>query len=164
MSIKAVDKKYTTVIQIKNLTIAQSIALEDMMHTWETLGNVGGSRWTSFFADGDGNFHPKILYNGTRPRKTDLLDEEIFWKGNQYKIDSDAIAWKLIDNVVIETKEANRFGILRILLYTILNGIQSIVKKISYEIKRQRRLGQSSLIASTDASTKKFHEYGKNDG
>lgn len=157
MNIKPIDKKYTAIIHIKNLTIAQSLALEDMMCTWETLGNVGASRWTSFFADGDGNFHPKILFNGSSPRKTDLLNEDQTWGGSEYKIDFDVIAWKLRDNEPMEKKEAKRFGFLRILLYTVINGIRSIIRQISFEIKLERRFRQGSEGRSTATSTKNFN-------
>jgi len=85
-------------IEIDNLTKAQKIALEDMLATWMFLGNIGSSRWTSFFADGDGNFRPKILVNGEKPKYTDLIDEKMKWptgRHGSYGIDFDWIAWKL---------------------------------------------------------------------
>lgn len=106
--------KITVHIKIKNLTIAQSIALEDMLATWQQLGGLGASRWTSFFADGDGNFHPKVLYNGHKPNKTELLDEDDVWKGSDYRIDFDSIAWKLHDRedvVILESKKAKWFRV-----------------------------------------------------
>jgi len=143
------DKKYTTVIRIKNLTLSQSIALEDMMRTWEYLGNVGASRWTSFFADGDGNFRPKILYNGFAPRNTKLLDEDQTWKGNEYRIDFDSIAWKLHDNESIVIAEKKRFGFLRTLFGTLFANIQLIIKEISREIDRQKNWNYKGMVSYT---------------
>ena len=61
-------------IEIENLTEAQAIALEDMLATWEWLGGAGASRWTAFFADGDGNFRPKITVDGHKPEKTKIIN------------------------------------------------------------------------------------------
>lgn len=85
-------------IEIDNLTEPQKIALEDMLATWEYLGGMGASRWTGFFADGDGNFRPKILIDGSKPMMTDLIPELSKWpKGfnGEYRIDFDSIAWQL---------------------------------------------------------------------
>lgn len=85
-------------VEIDNLTEPQAIALEDMFATWHSLGSMGSSRWTAFYADGDGNFHPKITVNGRKPQITDLISRDRVWpKGHNgdYKIDFDAIAWKL---------------------------------------------------------------------
>jgi hypothetical protein len=87
-------------VKIKNVTEAQAIALEDMFRTWVQLGNIGGSRWTSFFADGDGNFRPQIEVNG---RDAQFAPEELIsdkqraemWKDGDYRIDFDSIAWRL---------------------------------------------------------------------
>ena len=85
-------------IQIENLTEAQAIAIEDMMRTWQVLGSWGSSRWTAFYADGDGNFRPKITVNGKPAEFTKLLPRNHFWPqgdGGDYRIDFDSIAWKL---------------------------------------------------------------------
>lgn len=79
-------------IVIDNLTCAQAIALEDMLAAWEWLGSIGASRWTAFYADGDGNFRPKITVDGSRPRFTPLLIDAERWKGDEYRIDFDTIA------------------------------------------------------------------------
>lgn len=68
------DKNISMIIEITNLTIAQKMAIEDMLSYWILLGSVGSSRWTSFFADGDGNFKPKITVNGNDP---EFVDENI---------------------------------------------------------------------------------------
>ena len=93
-------KKTKIIIEIDNITEAQSIALQDLFATWVSLGNMGSSRWTSFFADGDGNFRPEIKVNGEKAKyaaKDIITDEKRkeLWKGNEYKIDFDFIAWKI---------------------------------------------------------------------
>jgi hypothetical protein len=85
-------------VEIQNITDAQAIALEDMFMTWVYLGKLGASRWTSFYADGDGNFRPKINVNGKEAEFSLLIDEEMrnkMWEGHEYKIDFDTISWKL---------------------------------------------------------------------
>lgn len=89
-----------TVIEIDNLTEAQQIALEDMLACWRELGSIGSSRWTKFYADGDGNFHPMITIDGHKPVSTKLIDNKLKWpegSGGHYQIDFDWIAWKLIE-------------------------------------------------------------------
>lgn len=138
------DKKFTAVVCIRNLSIPQSIALEDMFATWQALGSVGSSRWTSFFADGDGDFRPKILYNGQVPKITHLIDEDEKWRGSEYKIDYDAIGWMLHNNGEIRITEAKKFNVFRILFgtirfclkYTIID-IKSHIR--SYKIRKSRR-------------------------
>ena len=104
-------------ISIDNITEAQKIAIEDMLATWIQLGKLGSSRWTSFYADGDGNFRPDIKINDKQPEFTKLIDRDNFWKNikiaegklkdnkhkndikwydaQSYMIDFDAIAWML---------------------------------------------------------------------
>ena len=82
-------------IEINNLTPAQAIALEDMLATWAHLGSLGSSRWTAFFADGDGTFRPKIKVDGRKPEFTTLMKREEKWHGEEYRIDFDTIAWRL---------------------------------------------------------------------
>ena len=99
--------KRTLTVVIENVTESQEIALNDLFATWQSLGSMGSSRWTAFFADGDGDFRPKITVNGEKAKFTDLLDRKLMWKsddivassfarGNDaYKIDFDWIGWKL---------------------------------------------------------------------
>jgi hypothetical protein len=85
-------------IEIENLTEAQQIALEDLLATWVQLGRIGSSRWTNFYADGDGNFKPKITVDGHEAQLTDLLSHEQKWptgSSGSCQIDFDWIAWKL---------------------------------------------------------------------
>src|SRR5271157_341357 len=92
--------KRKIVVEIDNLTEAQEIALHDLFATWQQLGSWGSSRDTTFFADGDGDFRPKITVNGEKPKFTDLLPRDQFWKtghGGDYRIDFDWIGWKLAE-------------------------------------------------------------------
>lgn len=68
------ETKKTLKIEIENLTESQAIALEDMLATWQWLGSSGASRWTAFYADGDGNFQPKITIDGRKPEKTSVIN------------------------------------------------------------------------------------------
>src|SRR5579863_7579919 len=99
--------KRTLTVVIENVTEAQEIALNDLFATWQMLGNLGSSRWTAFFADGDGDFRPRITVNGEKAKFTDLINRETPWtedstvagafaqREGAYKIDFDWIGWKL---------------------------------------------------------------------
>jgi hypothetical protein len=97
--------KRTLTVTIENVTEAQEIALNDLFATWQMLGGLGSSRWTAFYADGDGDFRPKITVNGEKAKFTDLLDRKQMWNPDSivaasferdaYKIDFDWIGWKL---------------------------------------------------------------------
>ena len=85
-------------IKIDNLTGPQAKAIEDLLHQWVALGNLGSSRWTAFFADGDGNFQPKIKVNGKRPKfsgkgRWETLTFKYGSPDEFYIIDFDWIAW-----------------------------------------------------------------------
>jgi hypothetical protein len=85
-------------IEISNITKAQAIALEDMFRTWVVLGKIGSSKWTSFYADGDGNFRPNIKVDGKYAEYSSLINEEMrnkMWEKGEYRIDYDMIGWKL---------------------------------------------------------------------
>lgn len=101
-------EKRTLNVVIENVTEAQEIALNDLFATWMTLGNWGSSRWTAFYADGDGDFHPKITVNGEKAKYTELVPRERMWPGGhhhdgkidahgEYRIDFDWIGWKLAE-------------------------------------------------------------------
>jgi hypothetical protein len=98
--------KKTLTVVIENVTEAQEIALNDLFATWQRLGSIGSSRWTAFFADGDGDFRPKITVNGQPAKFTTLIDRKQMWAkdsvvagsfetGDAYFIDFDWIGWKL---------------------------------------------------------------------
>lgn len=100
----------TMTIELSNLTEPQKLAIEDMMRTWVSFGSMGCSRWTAFYADGDGNFRPKITVDGKKPEYCKLIDRKrlnckvsVESKPDsksilEYAIDFDMIAWKLRDN------------------------------------------------------------------
>jgi hypothetical protein len=107
------------VVEFNNLTEAQALALEDLFAVWKMLSGMGGSRWTAFMADGDGNFHPSIKVNGRDPHT--FGDAKKRWHvafyrskgipkstsnpgvepgsvqslGETYLLDFDEIAWRL---------------------------------------------------------------------
>ena len=93
-------EKRTMLIEIAGVTEAQSAAIEDMLATWVQLGGLGASRWTAFFADGDGDFHPRISVNGQKAAMTPHLTKEQRWgrctlTEEIYSVDYDRIAWAL---------------------------------------------------------------------
>lgn len=92
-------------IEIDNLTEAQEIALNDLFATWQQLGSWGSSRDTTFFADGDGDFRPKITINGEKPKFTELIDRDRLWTDDNYRIDFDWIGWALEAKSEKEDKE-----------------------------------------------------------
>ena len=87
--------KHQTVTITLELTEPQRIALEDMLATWNSLSNIGASRWTAFYADGDGDFHPKAVIDGHTPLKFGQLTKAEVWAGEEYRIDPDRVAWRL---------------------------------------------------------------------
>lgn len=93
------DKRKTVVVTLR-LTEPQRVAFEDMMATWNMLGGQGASRYTKFYADGDGDFKPEVRLNGKKPKFTKLLTKDERWpKGphGDYEIDYDTVAWRLHD-------------------------------------------------------------------
>lgn len=103
------DNRKKITIEIDNLTEAQALAIEDLLAQWQVLGGMGSSRWTAFYADGDGNFQPKVTVDGhkaefcelgvpPKERWTQLWEENEYGNLNPhetYMIDFDAIAWAL---------------------------------------------------------------------
>lgn len=90
-----------------DVTESQALALQSLFEQWNSLGGMGSSRWTGFYADGDGNFHPrcKIKYKHGIPRK---LNDDIIKAGEidhkqfgtskgSFFVDYDGIGWKLGD-------------------------------------------------------------------
>ena len=97
------------VITLENVGQADAIALIKMFKYMQYLGNIGSSRMCSFFADGDGSFHPKASfeYPETLPEVPEI-DGVVTWNEETKKlegypipsegdfaIDSDSIAWKI---------------------------------------------------------------------
>jgi len=110
-------------VKFENITEAQAITLETMFAVWCRLGRVGSSRWTAFFADGDGNFRPKITIDGKEAEESPLVDvnnciepikrcvthngdnqllEVPIWRTEYevYFFDFDSVAWKIRDEII----------------------------------------------------------------
>jgi hypothetical protein len=85
---------HTLYITLENVGPADAIALMKMFKHMEYLGSIGSSRFCSFFADGDGSFHPKasFVYPIELP---EVPDVDGALKDNSFKIDSDAIGWRI---------------------------------------------------------------------
>lgn len=86
-------------IEITNLTKAQELAIETMFARWLYDAGIGHSEGVVFYADGDGNFHPKILIDGKKPEPYKLSNGEFAGKEKEGKfyIDFDTIAWDIRD-------------------------------------------------------------------
>lgn len=107
----AIERKaHKMVITLENVLPADAIALKKMFEYMETLGHMGSSRMCSFYADGDGSFHPKITidYPIELP-EVEEIDGIVKWNEKEKRleggrvgvhqgdfcIDSDSIAWKI---------------------------------------------------------------------
>jgi hypothetical protein len=81
------------------LTKAQAIALREMFEYWNRLASIGSSRHVSFFADGDGNFHPRCLVETNPPLpeiSQDMKDASIISDNDgDRKYDYDKVGWML---------------------------------------------------------------------
>lgn len=86
--------RITLQVEIGNLTEPQAMAIQEMFGMWMQLSGIGSSRNVSFFADGDGNFHPKISVDGRAPTRCEIGGH---WDKSEdtYSIDFDEIAWAL---------------------------------------------------------------------
>ena len=88
------------VIITLELTEPQKIAIENILKCWNSLSNIGGSRWTAFYADGDGDFHPNATIDGRKPEYSELIDPMKFWEKNEgrdeFRVDFDSFAWALL--------------------------------------------------------------------
>lgn len=97
------------IIEIDNIAPADAIALIKMFKHAQLLGNIGASRMCSFFADGDGSFHPKINFKYPielpevpeidgevqYDRQTKTCSRSFITSEGDFIIDSDEIAWKI---------------------------------------------------------------------
>ena len=85
---------YTLHIKLDNIGPADAIALMKMFKYMERLGNAGSSRNCTFFADGDGSFHPtaSFVYPIELPEVPDI---DGITKDGSFKIDSDSIGWRI---------------------------------------------------------------------
>ena len=98
--------KLDLTVTLRDVTPAQAIALEAMFRHWQVLGAIGSSRWVAFFADGDGNFRPKVEVNFSEdpypsadPGEQEALRKKAFPTNGEESVeamvpvDFDAIAW-----------------------------------------------------------------------
>lgn len=85
-----------------SVTQAQALALTLMLETWNRLASIGSSRFVAFYADGDGNFHPKATIE--MPAEFGVLNDEMRKAALKvtseqmrelHAIDFDPIAWML---------------------------------------------------------------------
>lgn len=57
------------IIEIKEITKEQELAIIDLFANWRKLGETGKSKWTSFYCDGGGDFNPEILVDNKEPEQ-----------------------------------------------------------------------------------------------
>jgi hypothetical protein len=102
-------KEQKLVVTINNVAQADAITFIKMFKYMQYLGNIGSSRWCSFFADGDGSFHPKVSFEYpeelpevpeiegivTWNKETKKLEGHPIPSEGDFAIDSDSIAWKI---------------------------------------------------------------------
>ena len=60
------------------VTPAQALTLQAMFEHWNRLASWGSSRMIGFYADGDGNFHPKCQM--TFSKQLPELTQEALWQ------------------------------------------------------------------------------------
>lgn len=102
------DQRIDMTVTFRGVTRAQAIALDAMFRFWQILGSLGSSRWVAFFADGDGNFNPKVEarfsidpYGSADPTEREQLRLKAFPTNCEESVeamipvDFDGIAWEL---------------------------------------------------------------------
>jgi len=98
---------------IMNVTIPQAITLKNMFEYYNALSSRGSSRYVAFYADGDGNFHPKCeisfddeigkMIKELADKLSQNSDEKKYNfgivedKNGNRKYDFDPVAWALND-------------------------------------------------------------------
>lgn len=102
LPVKRKEKVKLTVTM--DVSAPQAYALMEMFNTWNRLSQMGSSRYVAFFADGDGDFHPKCRVE-TDPVLPEMPKEQIQNCRVEKKahhdiiadiaIDYDAIGWSL---------------------------------------------------------------------
>lgn len=105
--------KHKLVITVDNIGAADAIALKKMFEYMQYLGNIGSSRKCSFYADGDGSFHPKISFDypielPEVPEITGVVETREGGRRGQFDIDSDDIGWIIYhdpEEFIIKTTE-----------------------------------------------------------
>lgn len=92
-------KERLTMTVTMQVTPAQALALQAMFDYWNQLSGLGGSREVAFYADGDGNFHPKCqyLFSEKLPELTPEMRTKAVIRDNHGDrlYDFDPVAWML---------------------------------------------------------------------
>ena len=105
-------KSHKLTITLDSVTQAQAVALKKMFKYMQFLGNIGSSRMCSFYADGDGDFRPKVSFEYPEElpevkeitgvvTRADIEEAKknsrriISTYENDFIIDYDSIAWKI---------------------------------------------------------------------
>lgn len=102
-------KAQKLVITLDNVKQADAVALVKMFKYMQRLGSIGSSRMCSFYADGDGDFHPKFSFEYPEELPSvPEIDGIVTWNKQEKKldgthtsyegdfvIDPDSIAWKI---------------------------------------------------------------------
>ena len=92
-----------------NVTPAQALTLKAMFDYWNQLSSWGSSRKVGFYADGDGNFHPKcqITFSEELPELTDELRRAAIAEESDGDrlYDFDAVAWRLKHDDTIQPND-----------------------------------------------------------
>lgn len=64
------DGTYSLNVRFENLTEAQALAIEELLATWQFIGDTGEfSIWTGFWTDSKIDWNPKITVNGEEPKR-----------------------------------------------------------------------------------------------
>lgn len=96
-------------LEIDNISEAQATAIEDLLALWQELGGKGASRWTAFFADGDGSFQPQITIDG-QPAKRCNINIGPRWGKVKLRPDNDhedEVYFMDFDRVALAQKNTN---------------------------------------------------------
>ena len=56
-------EKITLNLKIENITQEQAVMIVEMLKEAERYGAIGHSAYVGMYADGDGNFHPKVNHD-----------------------------------------------------------------------------------------------------
>lgn len=98
------ESNTTVTLTFEGVTPAQAIALDRMVAQMRTLSAIGSSRYVAFYADGDGNFRPRIKVHMTPDPYGDRSEmernvlankAEVKADGDTIFIDFDPVAWAL---------------------------------------------------------------------
>lgn len=89
-------KKITLKLKISNISREQAIALVNMLQEMEKFGYSGHSAYVGFFADGDGDFHPKVAHSlhMTKDKLDSYVEKtKIYEKGHRVNSKEKSFPW-----------------------------------------------------------------------